>query len=521
MGQYASILEDLKKEQAAFLSEADRRQREQIEWDSLKWLTHFRSILKNRQERPTDFHDYGKNGKPTETKSIYYYRIAEAILKYIKEETGVRFALEMRPERPGTLPNVIYFWNGRLWMKVEEKAVGEWLNLLSDAAQKVGLSEEDSIVSTFRDGVLKELRELIPTLGRSEKTSGWLNLWNGTLRIDLETAAVQFVPHDALHYLTHILPYAYKPDATAPRFEQFLCRILPKENNRAALMEFLGSCFLPGRGSGKIMLAFGTQNGDNGKSTLIRILEQVLGKANVSNYSLTELSNKETVRYNIVGKLLNWGDELGKTLDAENIKKMASGEPVIIRRMYGQPSESDGYARLVGNVNELPEASEITESFFKRLFIVPFLEVIPKEEQDPGLAVKICKEERCGILLQILEGARRLIQNNYQIDTTQTAEARQTYRAELNPVVAWVEAVSPEEIFTEEELDEWGHPTGESRSITTIEAGELYRKFIRWAESNDPSAAKMSQTKFGRLAQMLPFRKQRSYQFGNRTVYIR
>ena len=88
-------------------------------------------------------------------------------------------------------------------------------------------------------------------------------------------------------------------------------------------------------------------------------------------------------------------------------------------------------------------------------------------------------------------------------------------------MVAWVEEVSPEEIFTEEVLDEWGRTTKESRSVSMIEAGELYRKFIRWAESNDPSAAKMSQTKFGRLAQMLPFRKQRSHQFGNKTAYVR
>jgi len=284
-------------------------------------------------------------------------------------------------------------------------------------------------------------------------------------------------------------------------------------------MEFWGSCFLPGRGSGKIMMSQGTQRGDNGKSTFIKILKLILGERNISTYSLTALSLDEKIRHNITDKLLNWGHELGKGFDAENIKKMASKEPVIVRHIYGQPEESVHYARLVGNFNEIPSTSEITESFFKRLLIVPFIEEIPVEEQVPDLEKIICETERCGILNQILEGARRLIQNNYQIDTTDTLNARQAYRAEINPVVAWVEAVSLAEIFGEEVLDEWGRPTGETRSVSLLTAEEFYRKFIRWAETSDPDSAKISQTKFGRLAQMLPLKKDRASQFGNKTVY--
>lgn len=515
------IVKEIEEEQAAFLSEVDKREREKMQWNSASWLAYFADVIKGRREVPADFHDYGSNGKPTESRAVYYYRVAEAVLTYIEREVGIKFAVEARPERPGMLPETLYFWTGHLWLKVGGKAAAEWLDLVSVAAQKLGMSREASIVSTFRDGIVREFREMIPSLGEPDPMSGWLNFWNGTLRIDLLTAATHYVPHDPSHYLTHVLPYDYDPGATAPAFDRFFSRILPAENTRAALMEFIGSLFIPGRGSGKIMLAQGTQNGDNGKSTFIRILEQVLGKTNVTSYSLTELSNKETVRYNITGKLLNWGDELGKNFDSENIKKMASGEPVTVRRLYGQPEESTNYARLAGNVNEMPQASEITESFFKRLLIIPFSEVIPKEEQDSGLAARICQAERCGILNQILDGARRLIRNKYQIETSETSEARQAYRAELNPVVAWVEAVTLDEIFKETEADEWGQSTRESRAVMVLTATELYRKFIRWAEDNDPSSAKMSQTKFGRLAQMLPLEKRSSKQYGNKIIYAR
>lgn len=513
-----NILKDVEKTQVTFLKKAESEEQKKMEWKAEEWLTYFTSFINKRQECPTDFHDYGKNGQPVEVKSVYYHRVAEAVLSYIDQESDVKFTIEYRPERPGLLPDVVYFWNGRFWMKIE-KASAEWLDLLSAAAQKLGISKEESLLSTFREGLLKELREIISKFGKSNAGYGWLNLWNGTLQIDLKTAETTYVPHNPSHYLTYILPYDYSTDTATPLFDKFFLRILPSETTRAALMEFLGSCFLPGRGSGKIMMAQGTQKGDNGKSTFIKILKLVLGETNISSYSLTELSVSEKARYNIVGKLLNWGHELGKDFDAENIKKMAGREPVVVREIYHQPDESVNYARLVGNFNELPSSSEITESFFKRLLIVPFVEEVPIEEQVPDLENIICATERCGILNQILEGARRLIRNNYQIDTTETRNARQAYRAELNPVVAWAEAVTLEGIFKEEVTNEWGQPTGETRPVQALEAAELYRKFIKWAETNDPASAKMSQTKFGRLAQMLPLKKERSYQFGNKTVY--
>lgn len=512
------VFKNLEENQTVFLEKMENKEKDMMEWNSNKWLVYFTSFIEKRKERPTDFHDYGKNGQPVESKTVYYARIAEAVLLYIEEESGVRFTLEWRPERLEQIYDMIYFWNGRFWARVGKASAG-YLDLLSAAAQKLGISKEESRLSTFRGGLMKELRELIPEFGKPDTTHGWLNFWNGTLQIDLKTAKTTYVPHNPAHCLTYILPYDYNLSRETPLFDKFFSRILPNEATRLALMEFLGSCFLPGRGSGKIMMSQGTQRGDNGKSTFIQILKLVLGEINISTYSLTALSLDEKIRYNITDKLLNWGHELGKGFDAENIKKMASKEPVIVRRIYGQPEESVHYARLAGNFNELPSTSEITESFFKRLLIIPFMEEIPADEQIPGLEKIICETERCGILNQILEGACRLIRNNYQIDTADTRNARQAYRAETNPVVAWVEAVSLAEIFKGEVFDEWGRPTGEAQSVSSLTAEEFYRKFIRWAETSDPNSAKMSQTKFGRLAQMLPLEKHRASQFGNRTVY--
>lgn len=515
------LLQELQQKQESFLTTCRKRVEKQEKWTASDWIEDATQKIKNINPEPVDFHDYDENGKIQEPKSIYYQRIVKNVLAFIQEATESEFCLTSIPERLGKLFGCLVFWNGRQWFRLDGDQIAgiKVKKLITTAATRLGIDDETSEASFFIDGLLKELRLLLPPIGKPNNEFGWLNFTNGTLRIDIKTANTTFLPHDKTNYLTHMLPYDYDPKAIAPLFDEFLLRVLPRETTRAALMEFLGSCFLPGRGSGKIMLALGTPSGDNGKSTLIRILEQVLGRENVTNYSLTELSRKETVRYNITGKLLNWGDELGTNFDAENIKKMAGGEPVIVRQMYEQPSESDRYARLAGNVNELPSTNEITESFFKRLLVIPFLEMIPKEKQDPGLAARICETERCGILNQILRGTYRLIQNNYQIETPETTTARQAYRAELNPVVAWVEAVSLEEIFREEVLDEWGHPTGETRSVSLLTAAELYRKFIHWAETSDPTAAKMSQTKFGRLAQMLPLQKERSCQFGNRIVY--
>ena len=73
-----------------------------------------------------------------------------------------------------------------------------------------------------------------------------------------------------------MLPVAYDPDATCPRFEAFLKRILPRADIRAFLQRAFGYCLSGLVGEQVFFFVFGI--GANGKSTLLGVSQALLGQ---------------------------------------------------------------------------------------------------------------------------------------------------------------------------------------------------------------------------------------------------
>jgi putative DNA primase/helicase len=157
-----------------------------------------------------------------------------------------------------------------------------------------------------------------------------------------------------------------------------------------------------------MLVLFGS--GANGKSVVFEIILALLGKENVSNYSLTSLTdNNGYYRAQISNKLVNYGSEIGGKLEADMLKKMASGEPIEARQPYGRPLLLHEYAKLIFNCNQLPKDVEQTDAYFRRFLILPFNVTIEEDKQDKSLANKIVVSELPGILNWVLEGLKRLL----------------------------------------------------------------------------------------------------------------
>ncbi len=82
--------------------------------------------------------------------------------------------------------------------------------------------------------------------------------------------------------------------------------------------------------------------------------QKILGKENISNYSLESLGD-QYYRAMLANKLLNYSSEISNRLQAEKFKQLTSGEPIEARLPYGQPMTLTNYAKLAFNTNELPK----------------------------------------------------------------------------------------------------------------------------------------------------------------------
>jgi putative DNA primase/helicase len=261
-----------------------------------------------------------------------------------------------------------------------------------------------------------------------------INLANGTFHVrDGESNEVsELKPHNKEDYFKYQLPFCYDPEATALLFIKYLNRVLPDIDSQNILFEYLGYIFIKNMKLEKILILYGS--GSNGKSVLFEIIMALLGKENVSNFSMENLCDEKGYhRVHIESKLLNYASEFGGKINIQTFKKLVSGEPIDARSPHKEPVIIDNYCKFILNANKLPEI-EHSDAFFRRQLILTFKQKISEEEKDINLAKKIIKSELSGVFNLILQGLDRLILQQGFSTSSSVEHDLMMYRKETNSV---------------------------------------------------------------------------------------
>lgn len=317
----------------------------------------------------------------------------------------------------------VYCYNGIYWQLIDREVIKDFLG---KAAEKMGYPMYESRFYEFRDKLYKQFLSAaflpVPT---NDSSRVRINLANGTFVIDKRTQKLE--KHRPDDFLRYVLPFEYDPQTQAPNFTQYLERVLPDESSRMVLAEYVGYIFTRHLKLEKMLLLYGS--GANGKSVFFEVINALLGKENLSNYSLASL-NEDYNRAQIANKLLNYGSEIKSGIDIDQLKALASGEPIQARLKYGNSFIMETYAKLAFNCNELPKEVEHNEAYFRRFLIIPFEQTIPESERDPFLPHRIIESELAGVFNWILEGLKRLLKNGRFTDCPKVKATLDRYRLE-------------------------------------------------------------------------------------------
>jgi len=271
---------------------------------------------------------------------------------------------------------------------------------------------------------------------REEELGTYLNLKKGTLVFD-DNGNCELRDHSAQDFITYVLPYEYDEDARCPMFQEYLNYVVPEEDKQKVLAEFIGSVFSDLKHE-KVLILFGS--GRNGKSVFLMIMSALLGSENVCSHTLESLTGSNLYFVgDLADCLLNFSGEISTKVNPDMFKKLASGEKVTARYPYGRPFEVENYARLAFNCNELPEAEETTEGFFRRFLIIPFERYIPDDKVDPNLAEKIIANELPGIINWVIAGLMRLERNNKFTHCESAERILKEFKKESDPVGLFLE----------------------------------------------------------------------------------
>ena len=331
----------------------------------------------------------------------------------------------------------IYAFNGAYWREIPKETLTKFLG---EAAKKLSVPEIKAEHWQFRDSLLKQFLSTayLPEPMRPDGVT-LINFQNGTLEIS--ATGWNLREHRREDFLTYQLPFDYDENALAPTWQAFLDKVLLDKTCQKVLAEYIGYCFTRGLKLEKVLLLHGF--GANGKSVFCDVVSAVLGDENISHYSLSSLSEPNGYfRARLANKLLNYGSELDARLQTDSFKQLASGERIQARLPYGQPFELRDYAKLAFNCNELPKDVEHSEAYFRRFLVIPFEVTIPEDERDAELAGKIIADELSGVLVWVLDGLRRLLDQRKFTASDAAKKAIEAYRRESDSVALFVEEES-------------------------------------------------------------------------------
>lgn len=329
-----------------------------------------------------------------------------------------------------------YLYNGRFWEKIDGE---KFKFFLGEFSVKIGVPVTLSKHHAFRDDLLKQFFSST-YLDRDEIQDNrvLINLKNGCYEVGENGGRLrEFRESD---FMTYQLSFDYDPKAKAPIFQKYLERVLPSPELRKIFFEAIAYTLTKNnRCKFEKMIIFKGE-GANGKSVALELIQELLGRNNVSNYSLSSLTDQKGYqRANIGNKLVNIASELSGSLESDFFKQLASGEPVEARRPYMDAFILHDYARFIFACNILPQV-EHTEGFFRRFLIIPFDVTIPKEERDVDLVNKIIKAgELSGIFNMVLEGLERILKQRGFSKCDEVDNVSDRYKKESNSALMFLE----------------------------------------------------------------------------------
>jgi putative DNA primase/helicase len=226
---------------------------------------------------------------------------------------------------------------------------------------------------------------------------------------------------------------AYDAAASCPTWEKFLSRVLSGNPELISFIQRAVGYTLTGNISEQcLFFPYGT--GQNGKSTFMECLQQLLGdygiKATTALYTLNRYGSEplpEIAR--LVGTRLVTGSETeeGAKLAESRVKDITGGDTLTGRELYCSAFNFKPTHKLWIYGNHLPDIRGNDQGIWRRIKLVPFEVRIPDEEKDPELLKKLL-QEMPGILNWGIEGCLEWQKKGLsapQIITEATSEYRE------------------------------------------------------------------------------------------------
>jgi putative DNA primase/helicase len=299
--------------------------------------------------------------------------------------------------------------------------------------------------------------------------------------VDLNTG--QSIAGDPRDYIKSVVQTEWLGlEVAAPQWENFLRLIFNGDEDLILYVQRLLGYSISGHTTEHIFPIFWGA-GRNGKSTLIEVLQNVLGNGLAGPIQSEMLLDQGKFARSggptsdimaLIGKRLVWGSETdeGRSLNTGKLKWLTGGDTLTGRPPYGKHQICfQSTHKLILLTNHRPHAPAGDYALWARIHLIPFTQSFvenPIRENehavDPNLPARL-KEEASGILAWLVRG--NLMWRSRGLNPPEVVRAAtENYRAEEDFVQQFLAeqcTINPDQ---------------------TVRAGDLYVAYSAWAEAN-------------------------------------
>lgn len=385
---------------------------------------------------------YYRNGKWTYDNVGEIYRVADAALEIMKEEST-------------------------LW---EEHEGGLYYDDYKKHLKKTRSNNA-------KKAMVKELEHRVPILPKNMDTDKMsVNCKNGI--IDLRTGNLK--PHDINKFMTNMLNVQLPVTPKTPKlWMNFLKDIFDSDRELIRYIQKAAGYSLSGSTSEQcVFFLYGT--GRNGKSTFLEIIRYILGDyaTNIQPETIMVRSSQNSANSDIARLkgarfVTSVEPNEGMRINEGLLKQLTGDDVVTARKLYGDEFEFKPEFKLWMATNHKPIIRGTDTGIWRRIHIIPFTVSIPVEKVDRNLKYKL-KAELPDILAWAVEGCRLWQSEGLRMPKA-ILDAVKEYRHEMDVISAFTDACCV--------------------IGGTAKASQLYAVYAEWAGENNEYC--MSSTKFG------------------------
>ena len=256
-------------------------------------------------------------------------------------------------------------------------------------------------------------------------------------------------PFDPSLIILNKIDWNFNPVAYNCDVDKMLDRLACHDSQiRQLLCEAVGYCFYRRNELRKAFILTGEKQ--NGKSTYLSLISDLLGSHNVTNLDLGELGQRFKAA-ELFGKLANIGDDIGDDFISNPaiFKKVVSGDPVNVERKGENPFDLKNYSKFLFSANNIPRIKDKSGAVISRLVIIPFNARFTKNDPDydPYIKYKLRTESAMEYLVQLgIQGLKRVLKNYSFTESASVQKALVEYEEDNNPILLFFKELERDDI---------------------------------------------------------------------------